>query len=141
MQECIQFRLLLCCAFRTYFAFLSIRTFRHYLKQDYSGLVGPTPAVYMTAVIEYVVAEVLDIARHSSREARRVSPRDIMLAIVLDEELSALFDGYVAFGGVHPGYPSPPSLLLQNLDQERHELFVKSQHQPRTDAYQRRLDS
>ena len=45
--------------------------------------IGGSAPVYMTAVVEYIVAEVLDLAgqQTSANKRKRVTPEDVMLAI------------------------------------------------------------
>lgn len=63
-----------------------------------------TAAVYMAAVIEYLTAEILELAGNVSRNWNkvRVTPRHIKLAIDNDGELSKLYSGVVMSGGVVP---------------------------------------
>jgi len=74
------------------------------LKKKSRLRVGQGAPVYLTAVCEYLCAEVLELAGNAAKDARlsRVTPRHIMLAIRSDEELDKFFKGYVAFGGVVP---------------------------------------
>lgn len=59
----------------------------------------------MAAAIEYLVAEVMELAGTAAKENKRVriKPRDIMLAVRNDEELNTLLS-HVTFseGGVIP---------------------------------------
>ena len=54
-------------------------------------------AVYMTAVIEYIMAEVLELAGNACRDSRRlrIAPRDVQKAVREDEELNKLLGGLV----------------------------------------------
>ena len=62
-------------------------------------------SIYMAAVVEYLCAEVLELAGNAAKDnkKRRVIPRYIQLAIRNDEELSeVLGDVTIAQGGVLP---------------------------------------
>jgi histone H3/H4 len=60
--------------------------------------------VYLAAVIEYLTAEILDLAGNAARDFKkvRITPRHIKLAIANDEELSKLYSDTVIGGGVVP---------------------------------------
>lgn len=71
-----------------------------------------TAPVYMAAVLEYLVAEVLELAGNAANTSKkvRITPRHIKLGILNDSELDKLFTGVVLSGGVIPhiaGGPSP----------------------------------
>ncbi|BFZ18026.1 hypothetical protein BsWGS_21065 [Bradybaena similaris] len=67
--------------------------------------VSQVAPVYMAAVMEYLVAEVMELAGNAAREFKRarVTPRHIFLAIANDEELHKLLKHVtIAQGGVVP---------------------------------------
>ncbi|XP_022962831.1 histone H2A.1-like [Cucurbita moschata] len=77
-----------------------------YLKQGlYSERVGTGAPIYLAAVLEYLVAEVLEVAGNAAMDNKRnrISPRHIVLAVRNDEELAKLFSEVtIPFGGVVP---------------------------------------
>jgi len=69
-------------------------------------------AVLLTGVIEYLVAEILDLSGVAASELKkkRISPRSLLLAVENDNELQQLLNHvHISFGGVVPNIH--PSLL------------------------------
>ena len=77
-----------------------------FLKEGrYAERVGSGAPIYLAAVLEYVAAEILELAGNAAKEQKkqRIIPRHIQLAIRNDEELNKFLGGAtIASGGVLP---------------------------------------
>ncbi|KAG4079645.1 hypothetical protein HA402_010425 [Bradysia odoriphaga] len=90
------------------------RVHRHLRKRKYVNRIRVYSAVYLAVVLEYLVAETLELAGNEAKEQKRkrIVPRHIMLAIRKDGDLSDLLkEVMISFSGVVPNIQAP--LLVQ----------------------------
>ena len=76
---------------------------------QYAERVGDGAPVYLAAVLEYLAAEVLELAGNAAsvNKKARIGPRHLQIAIRNDEELNKLLAGVtIAQGGVLPNIQS-----------------------------------
>jgi len=74
-------------------------------RGGYAQRQSASASVYIAAVLEYLAAEVLELAGNVTRDdkRRRLTPGDIHRAVCSDEELSRLFvDVLIQEGGMTP---------------------------------------
>ncbi|XP_047332324.1 probable histone H2A.2 [Impatiens glandulifera] len=95
---------------------------RYLKKGRYAQRIGTGAPVYLAAVLEYLAAEVLELAGNAARDNKknRIIPRHLLLAIRNDEELGKLLSGVtISYGGVLPNIN--PILLPKKTDKPTKE--------------------
>ncbi|XP_070581486.1 late histone H2A.2.2-like [Ptychodera flava] len=81
------------------------RVHRLLRKGNFANRVGSGAPVYLAAVMEYLAAEILELAGNAARDNKRtrIIPRHVQLAVRNDEELNKLLGCVtIAQGGVLP---------------------------------------
>ncbi|XP_065499061.1 histone H2A, sperm-like [Caloenas nicobarica] len=93
-------------------------------RGNYSERISPGAAIYLTAVLEYLTAEIIELAGNAAWEnkKKRITPRHIQLAVRNDDELNKIFCCVtIAEGGVLP------NILSQLLPKKTARDSVSSQ--------------
>uniref|UniRef100_A0A452XNQ8 Histone H2A n=1 Tax=Aegilops tauschii subsp. strangulata TaxID=200361 RepID=A0A452XNQ8_AEGTS len=96
-------------------------------KGRYAQRVGSGAPVYLAAVLEYLAAEVLELAGNAAKDNKktRIVPRHLLLAIRNDQELGRLLSGVtIAHGGVIPNIN--PVLLPKKTAEKAEKTAAKS---------------
>ncbi|KWU46270.1 histone H2A [Rhodotorula sp. JG-1b] len=100
-------------------------------RGHYAKRIGAGAPVYVAAVLEYLAAEILELAGNAARDNKkaRIIPRHLQLAIRNDEELNRLLSHVtISAGGVLPHIHAEllmkPSKKKQDGEenQESHDL-------------------
>ena len=81
------------------------RMARYMRRGRYAKRIGGGAPVYLASVLEYLTAELLELAGNAAKDNKklRIVPRHIMLAVKNDDELSSLLSSVlIASAGVLP---------------------------------------
>ncbi|CAB4496194.1 unnamed protein product [Rhizophagus irregularis] len=95
-------------------------------RGNYAPHIGSGAPIYFAAVVEYLIAEIVELAGNAAEDNKRarITPRHLQLAIRNDEELNKLFRNVtIAQGGVLPNIhqsllPKLPKKSAKNVEQQ-----------------------
>ncbi|XP_062004270.1 histone H2A.1 [Rosa rugosa] len=112
------------------------RIARFLKKGRYAQRTGSGAPIYLAAVLEYLAAEVLELAGNAARDNKktRINPRHVQLAVRNDEELGKLLAGVtIASGGVLPNI-NPVLLPKKTSSSDASDKATKSPKSPKKAA-------
>ena len=100
------------------------RVYRFLKQGKYASRIGASAPVYLAAVLEYLCAEILELAGNAARDNKkaRIIPRHVHLAVRNEEEFNKLLVGVtIAAGCVLPNIHSVllPKRLCTCREQEK----------------------
>ncbi|GMI65366.1 histone H2A 7 [Hibiscus trionum] len=80
------------------------RIARYLKKGRYAPRYGAGAPVYLAAVLEYIAAEVLELAGNVARDSmkKRINPRHVYIAVRNDKELGKVLKGTIPGSGFLP---------------------------------------
>ena len=96
-----------------------------FLKRGrYAARLGAGAPVYLAAVGEYLIAEIMELAGDMTKEkgGKRIMPRELTLAIKEDEELNKLFGEHTVF---HQGGDVVKGVPFQLLSKPQQKAMIK----------------
>ena len=96
------------------------RIHRFIRKGNYAERVVAGAPLYLAAILEYLSAEILELARNAARDNKktRIISRHLQLAVRNDEELNKLLAGVtISQGGV---LPNIQAVLLPKSEKKQH---------------------
>ncbi|GFT44872.1 histone H2A [Nephila pilipes] len=81
--------------------------------KNFAQRISDTGAVFLTAVLQYLAAEILEVSLHEARtnSSRRIQPQHIHVALKSDGEFSPLFRNAVFAGN---SYVDPKNIRHNN---------------------------
>ena len=97
-------------------------------RRKFTERVSDATAVALAAVLEYILAETLELSGNAAKKSKRkrITPKFIQLAIRSDEDLNSIFkSGIISKGGVQPSIHS--ELLKPKRKLTKKQLLVKEQ--------------
>jgi len=107
---------------------------RHLQKGRFAPRVGKGAPIYLAGVLEYLCAEILELAGNQAKEGKkkRIVPRHIMLAVRQDSDFERfLRDVSFPYSGVQVSIIQPELLRVRRSD--KHKTKEKSRNDVRSE--------